>query len=54
MSKIHHCILWGNQKPQLSGKRATVERKIEIWWYKVSVQCIQVTFDSKCLWSLWG
>ncbi len=24
--QIHHCTLWRNQKPQLSGKRANVEQ----------------------------
>ena len=26
MFEFHHYNLWGNQKPQLSGQRATVER----------------------------
>ncbi len=44
----HHCTLWGNQKTQLSGKRATVElaKRSEIWSFRVSVHCMQGTFDS--------
>ena len=44
----------GKPKPQLSGKRATVEQNgSEIWSSVVSVQCIRVIFGVKRLRSFW-
>ena len=33
--QIHHCSLWTNQKPQLSGKRAIVEQNGVQFWTRV-------------------
>ncbi len=47
--QLHHCILWRNQKPQLSGKRAIVERK----WVKFS-SCIWGTFGLEAFKVIFG
>ncbi len=53
--QIHQCSLWGNQKPQLSGKRATVERnevKFGPRGWVFSVRRVLLTL--KRLKSFWG
>ncbi len=52
---IHHCVLLGNQTPQLSGKRATVERSGMKFGHRGCVLSVYIVLLTvKWLRSFWG
>ncbi len=53
--KIHHCTVWGNQKPQLSGKRVTVEQNGVKFGPQGGVFSVhRVLLTLQCLRSFWA
>ena len=53
--QIHHCSLWRNQKPQLSGKGAIMERNgvVKFGSQGLVFSVIRVLLTVKCLRSFW-
>ncbi len=53
--EFHHCSIWGNQKPPLSGKRSTVERNRVKFWPRGWVFSVhRVLSTLQWLRSFWG